>query len=49
MAYHSAVPYTVCSYSNSKGQVTDPLFIDYLMSKLEGELCEYYTKENKDF
>jgi hypothetical protein len=46
MAYHSAVPHAVYFYSNSKGWVTDPLFIDYLMSKLEGEMCEYCTKEN---
>jgi hypothetical protein len=49
MAYHSAVPHAVYFYSNSKGWVTEPLFIDCLTSKLEGELCEYCTKGNKAF
>jgi len=49
MAYHSAIPHAVYFYSNSKGWVTEPLFIDCLTSKLEGELCEYSTKGNKAF
>jgi hypothetical protein len=36
-------------YSNAKVWVTGPLFSDYLMFKLEGELREYCTKENLAF
>jgi hypothetical protein len=49
MVYYSAILHAVYFYSNSKGWVADPFFIDYLMSKLEGELCEYCRKENKAF
>jgi len=35
--------------SNAKGWVTDPLFIDYIVLKLESELQEYSTKENLAF
>jgi len=57
--YHSANPCAlkgyvkhllpVHFYSNAKGWVTGSLFIDYLTSKLEGELREYCARENIDF
>ena len=59
MVYHSANPCAlkgyvkhllpVHFYSNAKGWVTGSLFIDYLTSKLEGELREYCARENIDF
>jgi len=59
MVYHSANPCAlkgyvkhllpVHFYSNAKGRVTGFLFIDYLTSKLEGELREYCARENIDF
>jgi len=59
MVYHSANPCAlkgyvkhllpVHFYSNAKGQITGSLFIDYLTSKLEGELREYCARENIDF
>jgi DDE superfamily endonuclease./Tc5 transposase DNA-binding domain./CENP-B N-terminal DNA-binding domain. len=59
MVYHSANPCAlkgyvkhllpVHFYSNAKGWITGSLFIDYMTSKLEGELREYCAKENLDF
>jgi hypothetical protein len=59
MVYYSANPCALKGYvkhllplhfySNTKGRVTGSLFIDYLTSKLEGELREYCARENIDF
>jgi hypothetical protein len=59
MVYHSENPCAlkgyvkhllpVHFYSSAKGWLTGSLFIDYMTSKLEGELREYCAKENLDF
>lgn len=36
-------------YSNAKERVTSPIFTDFWMSKLEGQLQEYYAKGTVDF